>query len=593
MTARMVPVLDPNDIEDHGERLVYVALREQLPDDWVVIYHYTYCIKLGWRLYDGEADFIVVAPGRGLLFLEVKQSYGFECVAGQWYRVKKDGSREESDNPFDQATRNKHNIVRNIICHRLSIPVERFPGTYGHAVMYPRAKVHGRLCASQAPQVLINYFDMVRLHERLEQAFADWGSASRGAAFTPNQCERVITVLEGNTQLVTVAAAEAEDDDAKIEALTSEQYDTFRDVLSRNRVRVLGKAGSGKTMLAVWTAQALASVGDSVLYLCFNRLLARWVTERYELPEGVKARRYHSLCREYAKKAGIPFEPPEGDAEDTETFWAEQSPSILVETIDVLGDGCRFDSIIVDEAQDFHKDWWISIQLLLKNMEKGHFYLFYDPDQSGLYGHGQAYPAEVSHVRTLSVNCRNTKQIARYCGEVIGSPIQSFQRAPEGVSPVLLSPVLQPAQRAMVVKDVLRRWLQEGFRPSQIAILSPWRRGNQSSVLTHLTSVANHPILGEDDELLGWMAGDHIWGSTIKAFKGLEADCIILTDLPTVSTTGFSRSELYVAASRAKLHLFLVPSSDTAYVELESWLIDTGSLERSPQGIAGSGPIRP
>jgi superfamily I DNA/RNA helicase len=423
---------------------------------------------------------------------------------------------------------------------------------------------------------VLTYFDMGRLHERLERAFADWGSAQRGVEFTLSQCERVVKVLEGNTQLVTVAAGEAEDDDAKIEDLTRQQYETFRDVLSRNRVRVLGKAGSGKTMLAVWTAQALASVGDSVLFLCFNRLLPRWVSQRYELPEEVRVRSYHALCREYATKAGIPFNPLDA-GDEAETFWAEQSPSILVEAIDILGNDYRFDSIIVDEAQDFHKDWWISIQLLLQDMTRGHFYLFYDPDQSGLYGHGQAYPAEVSHVRTLDVNCRNTKRIARYCGEVIRSPMQSFQRAPEGISPTLLSPIPLPAQRVIAARDAIKRWLQEGFRPSQIAILSPWRRGNPSSVLTHLTSVADHPIRGEDEDLLGWMSGDCIWGSTIKAFKGLEADCLLLTDLPSVNATGFSRSELYVAASRAKLHLSLLPSSDAAYAELESWLATIGN----------------
>src|SRR5262249_8019462 len=162
------------------------------------------------------------APGRGLLFLEVKQSHGFECVAGKWYRVKKDGAREEAENPFEQANRNKHNVVKHIVCKRMNILVDNFPGTYGHAVVYPRAQVRGALCASQAPQVVLTYFDMAHLYDRLERAFADWGSAARGAKFTPSQCEKVVAILQGDMQLVTVAAAEAEDDDATIEALTRE-----------------------------------------------------------------------------------------------------------------------------------------------------------------------------------------------------------------------------------------------------------------------------------------------------------------------------------------------------------------------------------
>ncbi len=40
MPPKMIPDINPEDIKNSGERKVYYALREQLPDNWVVVYHY-------------------------------------------------------------------------------------------------------------------------------------------------------------------------------------------------------------------------------------------------------------------------------------------------------------------------------------------------------------------------------------------------------------------------------------------------------------------------------------------------------------------------------------------------------------------------
>src|SRR5690606_34226967 len=117
--AKMIPDIEHSLIDNIGERLVYQALREQLPRDWIVRFHYPYCRQAGGYLRDGEADFIVVAPGRGVLFLEVKASHGYDSHDGMWYRLKRDGSRERATNPFEQACRVKHEVIEQIVCPRL------------------------------------------------------------------------------------------------------------------------------------------------------------------------------------------------------------------------------------------------------------------------------------------------------------------------------------------------------------------------------------------------------------------------------------------------------------------------------------------
>lgn len=42
----------------------------------------------------------------------------------------------------------------------------------------------------------------------------------------------------------------------------------------------------------------------------------------------------------------------------------------------------RYDAIIVDEAQDFHEEWALTIRTLLKDDQESLLYVFYDEEQN-------------------------------------------------------------------------------------------------------------------------------------------------------------------------------------------------------------------
>ena len=55
-----------------------------------------------------------------------------------------------------------------------------------------------------------------------------------------------------------------------------------------------------------------------------------------------------------------------------------------------------------------------------------------------------------------------------------------------------------------------------------------------------------------------WRANMGVLLTTIRSFKGLEADAIIVTDVPDPETTPFfSTSDFYVGCSRAK-HMLVI-----------------------------------
>ncbi|MFC1743355.1 NERD domain-containing protein [Candidatus Riflebacteria bacterium] len=564
--ARMLPNIAPEIIENKAEGEVYAQLRDQLPGSWVARHHFAVCCKQGWFLREREVDFIVMVPNKGLVFLEVKGSYGLYCEGGSWYRVLKNGDRKKTTNPFEQATKAKHELVA-LLCKKLGWGDKfEFPGLYCHAVVYPFGKLKGQLPGSLDRQLLITYKDMGHLEEIINELFYLTGATGVAKEFTPKIMAKVVKFFGEECHLVPVLASDVDKDDRKIENLTRQQFNFFRSTRKIPRIFVEGTAGSGKTLLAIWAAQSFAEEKEKTLLVCFNRLLASWIKLKIQ-GSTFEVKSFFSLCHEYLTRAGIKF-GPDRQGQD---FWKQTAPGLFCEAIEKCGNNYCYDTILVDEAQDFHQDWWLPLQLLLKDPDRGRFYIFHDPEQSGLYGMGDAYPVDGMVPIQLFENCRNTKSIASFNGKVISKKIKTFPRSPTGVIPKILDTIPAVKDRAEETRTIIQDWLRQQFGPSRIAVLSPWKKGKENSTLTYLKKAHTIPLASEENQLKNWHMEKIIWGTTIKSFKGLEADCIVITDIPTTGTKGFSQSDLYVAISRAKHRLVLLPLSEPAKQELFKW----------------------
>lgn len=57
-------------------------------------------------------------------------------------------------------------------------------------------------------------------------------------------------------------------------------------------------------------------------------------------------------------------------------------------------------------------------------------------------------------------------------------------------------------------------------------------------------------------------ADNRVLGETVRSFKGLEAPFVILTDIgePKKESKGFTPNDFYVACTRAKYGLYIVPN---------------------------------
>ena len=92
-SPRMDPDVQSRDLEHASEEPVYVALRDQLGDDYAVLHSYPWLRP--WRgeaLLEGEADFVVVHPQRGIVVLEVKGG-DVSHDGRRWFRDTSTGPR--------------------------------------------------------------------------------------------------------------------------------------------------------------------------------------------------------------------------------------------------------------------------------------------------------------------------------------------------------------------------------------------------------------------------------------------------------------------------------------------------------------------
>ena len=132
--------------------------------------------------------------------------------------------------------------------------------------------------------------------------------------------------------------------------------------MSPFRVRVSGTAGCGKSLLASVFARDQAAQGRRVLMVCFNRPLA----DRLQtlIPE-VRAQTFYGFCDQFLRGRG---ETLDYDRMNQPGFWSAIQDRVLAAPIP---QDWRFDTLIVDEGQDFAADWLEILHLGVDARQQG------------------------------------------------------------------------------------------------------------------------------------------------------------------------------------------------------------------------------
>ena len=152
--------------------------------------------------------------------------------------------------------------------------------------------------------------------------------------------------------------------------LNDEQNNCFEQLDGNKEISVRGNAGTGKTVLAVKKAFRESKSGKKVLFLCFNTLLKENIIK--ESNDKFNVFSITSFAEDYLSKYNkIAYDnfQENGDYEEIKnSFIKEASNNKAKERV-------FYDSIIIDEGQDFTKEWFEAIKEFLH--DDSSLYVFY------------------------------------------------------------------------------------------------------------------------------------------------------------------------------------------------------------------------
>ena len=518
---------DPVFRDDVGaERTVWEALRDQLPDDVALF--------AGVGLQDGaterEIDLLVAWPGVGIAVIEVKGGH-VTREAGTWWQGS--GERRHEIDPVRQVQDARHVLHQLLVRYGYDAARART----AHVVALPHVHVPQDWAAPELPRtMLLDRTDVASAAGLVRHAID-----GHGAGFAPLDdaaMDGLVHFLAGSfpSQVEVLATAAAFED--HLDHLTRDQAKMLDHLTSFHRLQVVGGAGTGKTWLALEQARRRAAAGDRVALLCYSRGLGRYlqrITRTWkprERPAFVGL--FHDLPIAWGAQQG---------ADDDVDFFERILPVRLGELADSRPRAELFDTVVVDEAQDFGEQWWPSLVRCLRDPDGGGLFVFLDEAQR-VFGRDGVAPIATPPVH-LDENLRSTKQIAQLCGSLRDGVTRP--RGTDG-APVRILDV--PFERAIeVADDMVDTLLEEGWLPGQVALLAT---GSRHPMQVELVGGAGHAGYWD-----GFFAGEDVFYGHVLGFKGLERTVVIL------AVNGFreverARTLLYTGLSRARVLLVVV-----------------------------------
>ena len=365
----------------------------------------------------------------------------------------------------------------------------------------------------------------------------------------------IINLLRGDLEFRTSLSLTISKVGEEIIQLTDQQKSALAGMRDNKRIVVRGAAGTGKTTCAIEEASRLAKSGSKVLFCCFNRRLAHSLRRNIPSSDGIVVTHIHSLMADLIRRAGLDGQIGNEGSYDQTRMFGEEYPALALKGAEILGEKGCYDSLIVDESQDVLTQNFLDVlsYLLKDGVELGAWRIFLDPNQDIF--HGLDLPLletleELSNAArfTLSINCRNTRQISYMTGILSdqGCDAVPYVDGPE-VDHIWYDDISDARRQ---IRRQIGRYISDGVKNTQIAILSGRSRTN-SCLSQGLSDISFRLVEPNAEELPG---DGQIGYYTVQSFKGLEAEVIILIDLENICTA-LAFSNNYVGASRARTKL--------------------------------------
>jgi len=511
-------ILVPDDfplshLKNDEERRVVEALRDGLSDGWLIM------PDIGlrdWR--DRQIDIVLVHQEEGVVVIEVK-GHVPELRQGIWFSHGKPMEPQ----PFEQAMGNAYSLRNSL--RQLDGDLSHLSVDY--AVAFPNAlSVVGALPTGiDAEQVLVgpSFEDAAGAIDRLLYR------GSSNMRLTSGSVEAIVQLLRPNAEFRWDPEARARMARQRLEQICGQHVRVLERLDANRRVVVTGGAGTGKTRLAMAWARRAFMRGERVLLTCYNDPLADGMAERLFDHERLMV---DSYFRGAFRLEGMP--PLEIPPDSDPTFWDVTATNHLRDHWHLVTQ--RFDTIVIDEAQDFSPIWIAQLTELLDPAGPRRVLMAADEHQA-LYPRGFEVPSvDDGWTRCeLVSNCRNTSHIARMLHLRLGGPSVPVA-GPESLGVGWFAADDLEQAKAAVIDEIDRLVDREDHDPTRVLVATMSR--------------AVRDELRDEFGFGSWESGDgqSIMCETVHRMKGQEFDYVVLVALPADRVTD---ELLYVGCSRA------------------------------------------
>ena len=548
--ARLVP----DDLDENlsnaapqgGEWQTLKLLRDGLPDDLTVYHAVNWVSATDTGSVYGEIDFIVANRYGKLLAIEQKDASVYVS---------------DDDLKVDYAHQ-KGKSIRIQVARNVGALRQEFSRRHGgkalsvdHLLYLPQAFVAGELPASVDPLRVVDASRASELCAVIERLFDAAPMPSAGQAADPLTVHEFLTEQVQAVPHIGLLGKSTREMTSRVSGGLATWV--ARLALNPHRLLVRGTAGSGKTQLAMQELRQAARLGQQALYICYNRPLADAV--KAVAPNTVNVMTIHEFARELGEQAGETFDFSVAGVYDRMIDALLAYAPQITEALDVL---------VVDEAQDMDASWINALVSMVKT--EGRITVLEDPAQR-LYDR-PAFNPGWSTIQS-PINYRSPRLLVDFMNhfELCDSPIEAGSTV-TGFNPAWHWYV-DPATLIDETEHALKALMDQGYAPENIVILTYQGLANSKLFSGDAPRGLNQIALKRQD---GYDQSGHVKYTdgrvlveTLYRFKGQAADAVILTEVDFEELDSKNRRKLFVAFSRARLHVTFITSERARDVLLE------------------------
>lgn len=543
----------PSNFAEHpkaspGERDIFSRLKTaEKGKDWIVLHSLE--LLAHTKKSQSEADFVFLVPGKGVLVLEVKAAKTISHGVDGW----KIGSKTEKRGPFVQAKEAMFSIMEYL--EPLKVELGDVPFVY--AVWFThisRATVESSI--SWKDEQVLTSEDLKRditevISETIDRLVSDLKIYKPSVLAPAKKLNDISQMLLPRFTAHQSPNERHKDVTEFLNAALGEQLEMVKLVTNLRAVLLPGLAGTGKTHIALHSARLAQGREERVLFVCYNNMLAEYLKTQMQHYPLVRVTSLHALMLEIAD-VDVPLES--GD-----NWWRGELPDLAYQNLESYAASNRFDTLIIDEAQDIGTPEYLLIldALLEGGFKKARILACGDFEHQGVYLPGDETLENYSQLieglqmlDPLTTNCRNTKMLGDFIVELLElEPSYDGYRRKDQESDVTPKPVKSETEIPFAVGQLLEEALRK-YTPDQVVLLS-----SQKQKLGALVDK-----LKFNSTEIRFPKTNHIrWGSP-QEFKGLEALAVILIEFDTPNT--LLEETFYVGATRSIYDFAFVMSND-------------------------------